>query len=163
MGSKIEIALQKHRAGYNCTQAVACTYCEDLGFDEMETYKSMEAFGFGMGSMSICGAISGACALVGMKLCDGSPGNSHPKRDCYKMMKKILREFDEMNTSTMCSILKGVGTKKILRSCDGCVVDAAYLVEKHLFEMETEPLKLEEKEPPPRKPKTEDTKAQETK
>ena len=54
------------RKGYNCAQAVACAFCEELGRDEKEVFEMMEAFGFGMGTMGTCGAVSGMAAVVGM-------------------------------------------------------------------------------------------------
>jgi len=35
-----------------------------------------------------------------------------------------------MNGSLICKELKGVGTGKVLRSCRGCVMDSAELLEK---------------------------------
>ncbi len=138
MESRVDEVIKRHHSGYNCSQAVACTYCEDFGFDEVDTFKFMEAFGFGMGAMSTCGAISGACALVGMKYSDGKLEGSTSKRTSYKLMKKIIREFEEKNTSAICREIKGVDTGEVLRSCDGCVYDSAMLVEKYLFSDEEE-------------------------
>ena len=44
----------------------------------------------------------------------------------------LLKEFEEKNGSTICSVIKGVETKKVLRSCDGCVEDATAIVEKYM-------------------------------
>lgn len=32
--SKVWEAAQRHKDGYNCCQAVVCTYCDRLGMDE---------------------------------------------------------------------------------------------------------------------------------
>ena len=44
-------AVENHRKGYNCAQAVACAFADRLGIDEKEIFKTMEAYGFGMGTM----------------------------------------------------------------------------------------------------------------
>ena len=55
-------AVENHKKGYNCAQAVACTFCEQLGKNEHEVFEIMEAFGFGMGTMGTCGAVSAMAA-----------------------------------------------------------------------------------------------------
>ena len=42
MESRAEQAVEKYLKGYNCAQAVACTYCEDLGVDPVVMFKAME-------------------------------------------------------------------------------------------------------------------------
>ena len=36
-------AVENHRKGYNCAQAVACAFADRLGIDEKEIFKTMEA------------------------------------------------------------------------------------------------------------------------
>ena len=45
----------------------------------------------------------------------------------------VQKEFEEKNGSGICSELKGINTGKVLRSCDGCVADAAEIAEKYLY------------------------------
>lgn len=136
MESRIEKAIEKHRQGYNCAQAVACTYCDLVGVDESTMFKMIEGFGAGMGGMeSTCGAVSGAIALAGMKNSKGCEDKS-TKGKTYKLSKEIAKEFTEINQSTVCKVLKGVETKKMLRTCDGCIEDAARIAEKVLFQVE---------------------------
>ena len=62
MESKVKEAAQRKMCGYNCAQAVACTYCEQAGLDE-ETAKNLtQGFAVGMGGSmeATCGAIIGA-------------------------------------------------------------------------------------------------------
>ena len=49
--TKKELALEYHKKGYNCTQAVACAFCGEFGVSEEEMYKIAEGFGLGMGMM----------------------------------------------------------------------------------------------------------------
>ena len=49
MESRVESTLVKREKGYNCAQAVACTYCDLLGVDEKTVFKAIEGFGAGMG------------------------------------------------------------------------------------------------------------------
>ena len=59
MSTKAEQAIAFHDQGYNCAQAVACSFCEEFGVDREEMFKIAEGFGFGMGIMDMCGALSG--------------------------------------------------------------------------------------------------------
>ena len=49
MSTKVEKALELHDKGYNCAQAVACSFCEEFGVDQETMFKISEGFGFGMG------------------------------------------------------------------------------------------------------------------
>ena len=49
MSTKVEKALELHGKGYNCAQAVACSFCEKFGVDQETMFKISEGFGFGMG------------------------------------------------------------------------------------------------------------------
>lgn len=135
MESRINEALQRHHKGYNCAQAVACTYCDLVGIDEATMFKLTEGFGAGMGGMQCtCGAVSGAVTLAGMQMSNGEFTNPTTKGKTYQVSKAIVREFEEKNSSVVCKELKGIETKQVLRSCDGCIEDAAQILEKLLFE-----------------------------
>ena len=138
MSKKTEEALWKHHHGYNCAQSVACAFAEELGVDEGQLFALMEGYGFGMGCMSVCGAVSAMSAVVGMMESTGQPGNSSTKKKSYAESKKLHKAFAEKNGSTICRDIKGVDTKKVLRTCDGCVEDAVALVEQYLKEREEE-------------------------
>ena len=70
--TKKELALEYHKKGYNCAQAVACAFCEELGVSETEMYKIAEGFGLGMGMMDTCGALTGLFMLIGLKNSGGT-------------------------------------------------------------------------------------------
>ena len=39
METRVEKTLEKRRLGYNCAQAVACTYCDLFGVDEDQVFR----------------------------------------------------------------------------------------------------------------------------
>ena len=51
MGKYAEKALELHAKGYNCAQAVACAFSDQVDMDEDQLFKVMEGFGAGMGGM----------------------------------------------------------------------------------------------------------------
>lgn len=139
MERRVEQALENHKRGMNCCQAVACAYCDLVDMDEVTVFRAAEAFGAGMGGMqATCGALSGAVMLAGLKNSNGDPQNPVSKGSSYKLSRKLVAAFQEKNGSTVCQELKGVETGQVLRSCPGCVEDAARLAGEILFPDEAE-------------------------
>ena len=134
MKTRVEETIGRHDKGYNCAQAVACTYCDLVGVDEETMFKMTEALGLGMGGMEgTCGAITGACVLAGMKNSTGNLEKPNSKGASYKLSRQIVEEFKNQNGATQCRELKGVDTGKVLRACPDCISDAARIAESVLF------------------------------
>lgn len=137
MESRIDKTIELHNRGYNCAQSVACAYCDLVGVDELTMFKLTEGLGLGMGGMEgTCGALTGACILAGMKNSSGNIDAPDSKVSTYKLSREILESFRIKNGSSACKRLKGIETGKALRSCPGCIMDAADLVERILFSEE---------------------------
>lgn len=133
MESRIEEAIRRHKSGYNCAQAVACTYCDLVGIDEETMFRLTEGLGLGMGCMEgTCGALSGACVLAGMVNSGGLNG-ANTKGSTYKLSRELVNRFQSRNQATRCKDLKGVDTGVVLRSCPDCIRDASEFVEEVLF------------------------------
>lgn len=109
----------------NCAQAVLLAYQDKLGKSTEELRALGSAFGGGMGGMdATCGALIGAAVVLGLLDKSGKPAKT--------VMNEILQEFKEKAGATICRDLKGVGTGKMLCSCDDCVRLAVLGLEKHL-------------------------------
>ena len=135
METKIHQATERHKKGYNCAQAVACTYSDRFGMSEVPMFRMIEGFGAGMGNMKgVCGAVSGAIALAGLKQSCGDLENPNTKAVTYKLSKQIMEKFEERCGSVICETLKGVRTGKPLCSCPDCILEGARLVEEVLLE-----------------------------
>ena len=134
MDSRVNIALDKFMNGYNCSQAVICTYCDLLGLDEETAFRLSEGFGSGMGGLqNTCGAVTGMFMVASLKNSDGNLGQGKTKLSTYSLIKLMSEEFREINSSIICrDLLKRDGSSK-KRSCAGCVEDACTIIERHLF------------------------------
>ena len=44
----------------------------------------------------------------------------------------MVKKFEEKNGTIICRELKGVDTGKLIRDCDGCVEDAATIVDEYM-------------------------------
>lgn len=126
-------AIENHNKGYNCGQAVACAFCDLVGLDEETAFKMTEGLGLGMGCMEgTCGAVSGAVTILGMKNSTANLEAPDSKADTYRLSKELIQEFKEKNKSIVCKDLKGIETKQMLRSCQGCIADASEILSEIL-------------------------------
>lgn len=131
--TKKEKAIELHNKGFNCAQAVACSFAEEIGVPEEVLFAACEGFGLGMGGMeATCGAVSGAVMLAGFKNSCGDPKHPGTKASTYQLTREITKAFAEKNHSLTCKELKGAETGKVLRSCPDCIMDAVEIAEKIL-------------------------------
>lgn len=131
--TKKELAIAKHDMKFNCAQAVACAFAEEIGVDEKILFTAAEGFGLGMGGTEgTCGALSGAIMLAGFKNSDGNITAPATKAETYKLSKEMVTRFTEKAGSTVCKELKGIETGKVLCSCPDCICKGVEVVEEVL-------------------------------
>lgn len=126
MESRVEEAAAKKMCGYNCAQAVACTYCDLAGIDEDTMKNITQGFAVGMGGSmeGTCGALIGATCVLGLI-------NRNPQKT-MKETRNMVQAFKEQNGTVVCKELKGIVDGKVRRECIDCVRDAACLLEANL-------------------------------
>lgn len=130
MSKRQDLAIELHDRKFNCAQAVACSFCKELGVDETTLFKAGEGFGLGMGGMQCtCGAVSGAVMAAGFKNSDGNTQAPSTKANTYQLSKEIAKRFEDQNGSLICGELKGVTTGTVLRSCPDCIRDAVAIAQ----------------------------------
>ncbi len=100
-------ALEQHKNGYNCAQAVfsACTDLVDL--DEKTALAISAGFGGGLRSGEVCGAVSGALMAVGMAypFTDGS--DTAAKDKIAALAKQCVAAAKDKYGCVRCAELKG--------------------------------------------------------
>ena len=110
---RCEKAVEKKHNGYNCAQAVACSFCKEASMDEDTLKKITQGFGAGLGTMAgTCGAISGAAVVAGLI--------NQDKAGTSQTVRSVMNQFKQQNGTVICKDLKGVETGKVIRSCDDC-------------------------------------------
>jgi len=126
METRKDIAAAKKRCNsHNCAQAILHTYADMAGIDEATSMNMANAFGAGMGNMEgTCGALVGAGMVLGLVNKD--------RVKAMRQMREVMTKFQQRNGATQCRLLKGVGTKQVLRQCPDCVADAAEFLEEQL-------------------------------
>jgi len=133
MMTKEEEAIERHDRGFNCCQAVACSFAQEVGIDEGFIFKAGEGFGLGMGCMNgNCGALSGAVMLAGLKNSDGNMSRPMSKGSSYRLSQEIYRRFVEKTGGSICKELKGIGTGRVVCSCPDCIRAGAQIAQEVL-------------------------------
>lgn len=128
--SKREIGEKYHSMGYNCAQAVALAFKEEVGLSEEVIAKTISGFGGGFGRLrEVCGAVSGMVFVLGaLKGCD-DPSDNAKKLEIYQEVQTLMKEFENQNGSYICRDLVAVPQK---RSCNLLVGDACEILENYL-------------------------------
>ena len=131
--TKSEYAVELHKRGFNCCQAVACAFAEELGFDETTMFRASEGFGLGFGNMkNTCGAVSGMVMCLGLLNSAGdTEAPNTTKRATMGLCSQLSDRFTEEHGSNVCEVLKGKTGKPVV-PCEKCIADAAAYVEETL-------------------------------
>ena len=129
--NKLDLAMDFHAQGYNCAQAVALPFCEEMGLDAAIVKRATEGFGAGMGGRTqTCGALSGAIFVAGML--NASPTDPASKMATYGVCGKMSADFVAHCGSGVCEVIKGLKSGPLLCSCNECITYGVKLVEDHI-------------------------------
>ena len=136
-----ETAVEKfEKKGYNCCQAVVCTYSDRFGISEEKVFRLTEGFGLGMGGlMDTCGAVTGMFLTLSLANSAGDMENPlATKMDTYGKIREAAAEFKERkgSASVYCRDLKTENGKQPLPCCTSCVETAAAIMDEMLAKMQ---------------------------
>ncbi len=89
-----EAALTYFTQGYNCAQAVFLAFGDLTGLDPATAARLVSSFGGGMGRMrEVCGAVSGALAILGLLSGYDSPDDNEGKSRHYANVRDFAERF----------------------------------------------------------------------
>ena len=143
--TKSDDAMASYMSRFTCSSAVFSAFSEELGLDP-DTAKKI-ACGFGAGiskSGNICGAVSGAIMVIGLKYGKTVQGDDAATEKTRALVQKFLQEFTEHHGSVNCTELLGHNlgkpeefaqardNKQFVTKCPGLVGDAAAILERIL-------------------------------
>ncbi len=135
------------KGGYNCAQAVFCSFCDETGLDFNAAARLASSFGGGIGRLrEVCGAVSGMCLAAGVLYGYDDPTDTAKKAEHYKRIQQLANEFKKKNGSIICRELLGIeqnNTSPIpesrtseyykKRPCAELVGDCAKILEDYLI------------------------------
>lgn len=110
--SKTDKALELFSNNFNCSQAVLTAFAPDFGLDEKLALKLGTSFGGGARNGEICGAVSGALMVLGLKYGHFDAADSEQKSKAYAIAVEYTKRFREANGSIVCRDLLGYDLSK---------------------------------------------------
>ncbi len=148
MSQRVKKAEELFLQGYNCSQSVFAAYADLFGLDRETALKISSGLGGGCGRQrELCGAISGAVMVIGLKFGSTDGEDREGKKLCYEKVREFSDEFRKTNPSIVCRELLGIGNKEETalpderteqyykkRPCVKIVTDSAEALEKVIFE-----------------------------
>ena len=107
-------AFELFKQGYNCAQAVACAFSEELGMEEAAIARLVSSFGGGMGKLrEVCGAVTGAFFVLGALKGYSDPTDDAGKSAHYARVQEFAARFKAEYDTIICrDLLKGLALKK---------------------------------------------------
>lgn len=105
-------ALELFSSGFNCSQSVIAVFCDDLSVSREVALKITTGFGGGLRNGELCGAVSGAAMVIGMKEGHYIKGDNESKSKSYRLTKEFTDEFRAVNGDIVCKKLLGYDLSK---------------------------------------------------
>ena len=100
MNETVKKAAELYDDGFYCSQAVLAAFCEKYGMDKTLALKFSCGLNSGVRCAGICGAVSGAILVVGLKYGD-------VKDICNSKTEEYITLFKEKNGSIICRDILG--------------------------------------------------------
>ncbi len=123
MSDPVQRATQLFQQGYNCSQSVLTAFAPDLGLPEEIALKIASPFGGGIArSGDLCGVVSGAIMVLGLRYGFTTPGDSPEKELAYQQVQAYLATFQERHGCLLCSELQKA------ENCPGLVASSAEIL-----------------------------------
>lgn len=135
MSDKVEYAKKVFLDGYNCAQAVFTTFSEEYGLSKELAHRAAGGFGGGVRSGEICGAVSGAVLVIGLRY-------GKDKQTCNSKTVEFITAFRKKNKTVVCrdildvdiSTEEGMNSAKdkglFKTTCVDMVADAVNILEE---------------------------------
>ncbi len=141
--TKADEAVALFQQGFTCSQAVLSVFAQDFGLDRDTALRISQGFGAGIAyTGDICGALSGAIMVMGLRYGRIRADDVAAKEKTYAVVSEFLQEFQTRNGSVTCTGLLGYNlsdpqqvaevkkNKVVMARCPAFVRDAVKLVEK---------------------------------
>ncbi|MBQ5397925.1 MAG: C_GCAxxG_C_C family protein [Ruminococcus sp.] len=110
--TKGERARELFLSGYNCAQAVAGAFCEEMNMDLKLVVRTVSPFGGGFGrSREVCGTVSGMMFVLGNLFGYDAPDDYDGKKKLYREARELIDAFKRDNGSIICRELLGIEGK----------------------------------------------------
>ncbi len=103
----VDKAVKYYSNNFNCSQAVFTTYATELGLDEETALKMSTQFGGGARKGEMCGAVSGALMVLGLKYGHSHAEDIEEKGKAYQIAEDFMNRFIAEKGTVVCRELLG--------------------------------------------------------
>ena len=108
MSEKVDAALARFREGSTCSQAILSTWGGEFGLERETALRAASAFGGGMAGLGeVCGAVTGALIVIGLKHGQTEAKDKETKQKNYALVRDFTGRFRARNGSLSCRELLG--------------------------------------------------------
>lgn len=97
---------------FNCSQAVFTAFATEFGLEEALALKVATQFGGGARKGEMCGAVSGALMVLGLKYGHSDAENAEEKGRAYQIAEEFMNRFMEQKGTVVCRELLGYDLSK---------------------------------------------------
>jgi len=142
MKNKRDMATDTFSTGINCAASVFSAFCEDYGIGQEMARKLACGLGGGCRAGEVCGAVSGAALVVGLKHGQWLGEDKETKALCSDKTAEFIAAFKARQPALTCRDLLGVDVSTITPDerqelfqdkrhiCVSAVGDAAAILEE---------------------------------
>ncbi len=107
--SRAEKAMELHKSGFNCAQAVYLAFSDLYPFDTDTAALIAGPLGGGLGGQhEVCGAVSAMALVLGMRYGYSDPADKAAKIALYKRVQDCSAQFRAVTGSIICHELLGL-------------------------------------------------------
>ena len=104
---------------FNCCQSVLVTFAEDMGLTEQQAFDLGANFGSGMRCGSVCGTLTGALMVLGMK--------GYDEEQSTAFLRKFREDHGEINCAALLKKSHEAGIPR-KEHCDGLVFEVVQML-----------------------------------
>jgi C_GCAxxG_C_C family probable redox protein len=108
MSEKVDAAVACFREGFSCSQAILSTWGGEFGLERETALRVAAGFGGGMAGLGeVCGAVTGALIVIGLKHGQTEAKDKERKESNYARVHDFIGRFRSRNASLLCRELLG--------------------------------------------------------
>ena len=105
---------------FNCCQSVLVAFAEDMGLTEQQAFDLGANFGSGMRCGSVCGTLTGALMVLGMK--------GYDEEQSTAFLRRFREDHGEINCAALLKKSHEAGIPR-KEHCDGLVFEVVQALE----------------------------------
>lgn len=105
---RVQLARSFFKEGFSCSQAVLSAFSDRFGLDKITSLRISQPFGGGIAHRGgICGAVSGAFMVIGLRYGRTEAEDIKARDKTYEKVREFIKRFEKSLGSIICKELLG--------------------------------------------------------